>query len=65
MKKYRMQLIFGFPILIFTLTMIALDSAGVVNVEKFGYAFFGGIITTFLTYYFRKKVPNEGDTPGK
>lgn len=59
MKKYRMQLLFGFPILIFALVMIALDSAGVVNVEKFGYAFFGGIITHFLTYFFRKKVPDE------
>ena len=59
MKKYRMQLLFGLPVLIFTLAMIALDSAGIVNVEKFGYAFFGGIITHFLTYFFRKKAPDE------
>ncbi len=60
MKKYRMQLIFGLPILIFALVMIALDSAGVVDVEKFGYAFFGSIITWFMSYFFRKKVPDEG-----
>ena len=60
MKKYRMQLIFGLPILIFALVMIALDSAKIVSVEKFGYAFFGGIITWFMTYFFRKKVPDEG-----
>ncbi len=60
MKKYRMQMIFGLPILWFAIVMIALDSAGVVNVEKFGYAFFGGVISLFLNYFFRKKVPDEG-----
>ena len=61
MKKYRMQLIFGLPILVFTITMIALDSAHIINVEKFGYAFFGGVISHFLTYFFRKKAPDTGE----
>jgi ABC-type uncharacterized transport system permease subunit len=57
MKRYRMQLIFGLPILLFAMTMIALDVAGVVNVANFGYAFFGGIIALFVNYFFRKSPP--------
>lgn len=57
MKKYTMQLIFGVPILVFAIACIMLDAWGIINIEKFGYAFFGGIITTFLTYFFRKKPP--------
>lgn len=54
-----MQLIFGLPILLFAITMISLDAAGVIDVEPFGYAYFGSIITTFLYYFFRKKPPAE------
>ena len=57
MKKYSMQLIFGLPILLFSLLMIYLDSAKIISVEKFGYAFFGGIISHFLYYFFRKSPP--------
>lgn len=59
MKKYRMQLIFGLPILYFGIASILLDSMKIINVEKFGYAFFGGIITWFLVYFFRKSPPAE------
>ena len=59
MKKYRMQLIFGLPILIFAIVCITLDSRGIINVEKFGYAFFGSIISLFLNYFFRKSPPEE------
>ena len=60
MKKYRMQLIFGVPILWFAIVLVALDAFGVADIGKFGYAFFGGIITWFMSYFFRKKVPDEG-----
>lgn len=50
-----MQLIFGVPILAFALVCIILDSLAIMNVEKFGYAFFGGVIVHFLNYFFRKK----------
>jgi len=59
MKKYRMQLIFGLPILLFTIACIMLDSAGYIAVDKFGYAFFGGVIAHFLQYFFRKSPPKE------
>ena len=35
------------------------DSAGAVDVGKFGYAFFGAIVAHFLNYFFRKNPPNE------
>lgn len=53
---YVFQLIFGYPILAFAVGMIYLDVAGYVDIEKFGYAFFAGIIVHFLNYFFRKKV---------
>ena len=59
MKKYRMQLIFGLPILALAIVCILLDSAGIINIEKFGYAFFGGVIVHFLQYFFRKSPPEE------
>lgn len=59
MKRYIMQLLFGVPILGFAISMIYLDASGVVDVEPFGYAWFGSIITTFLLYYFRKSPPKE------
>ena len=60
MKRHRMQLIFGLPILWFAIAMIYMDSAGLVSVEKFGYAFFGSIIIYFLNYFFRKVPPTGG-----
>ena len=57
MKKYRMQLIFGLPILVFAIGCIVADSLGYMNVEKFGYAFFGSIISIFINYFFRKSPP--------
>jgi len=57
MKKHMMQLIFGLPILGFAIASIILDSMGIINVEKFGYAFFGGLITLFVNYFFRKNPP--------
>jgi len=56
-----MQLIFGLPILYFAISCIILDSMGVINVEKFGYAFFGGIILLLLNYFFRKAAPPENE----
>lgn len=53
------QLIFGMPLLIFAAGMIYLDTAGYINVEKFGYAFFGGIVLHFLNYFFRKGIKKE------
>ena len=53
---YLLQGLFGYPILVFALMMIYLDSAGIINVEKFGYAFFGGVITYLLQYFFRKGI---------
>ena len=59
-KKYWMQLIFGVPILVFVLVLVSLDALGLADIGKFGYAFFGGVISHFMTYFFRKKVENEG-----
>lgn len=66
--KYRMQLMFGLPILWLAIAAILLDSFGIINVEKFGYAFFGGIVIYFQQFFFRKKAPDEpvnGETPVK
>lgn len=60
MKKYRMQLIFGLPVLLWTMGMITIDALGIIDVEPFGYAFFGGLITLFVNYFFRKSPPAEG-----
>lgn len=60
-KKNLMQLIFGLPILGLSISCILLDSFGTIDVEKFGYAFFGGVIVKFLDYFFRKKPPDEKD----
>ena len=54
-----MQLIFGVPILTFTLVLITVDAFGLADIGKFGYAFFGGVISHFMTYFFRKKVEEE------
>ena len=59
MRKYRMQLIFGLPVLIWTMAMITLDSAGFIDVNKFGYAFFGGPVALFINYFFRKSPPPD------
>ncbi len=59
MRKHRMQLIFGVPILIFAMLGILLDASGVINIEKMGYAFFGSIISLLLNYFFRKSPPKE------
>ncbi len=59
MNNKTVQLIFGLPILAFAIVAILLDSASLIDVGKFGYAFFGSIITTFLSYYFRKKTPAD------
>ena len=59
MKKYRMQLIFGLPVLFWTMAMITSDAMGVIDVEPFGYAFFGGLTVLFVNYYFRKSPPKE------
>ncbi len=61
MKKYRMQLIFGLPVLLWTMAMITLDTLGTIDVEPFGYAFFGGLIALFVNYFFRKNPPAEGE----
>ena len=62
MGKYRMQMIFGLPILVFAMASIMLDAFGKINIEKIGYAFFGSIITLILNYYFRKNPPPDGGT---
>lgn len=59
MEKYSMQLIFGVPILAFTLVLITVDAFGLADIGKFGYAFFGGVISHFMTYFFRKAPPNN------
>ena len=58
MKKYAMQLLFGQPILYFALILVALDAPGKLDIGKFGYAFFGGVISHFLQYFFRKTPPD-------
>ena len=60
--KYILQVLFGYQILSFAMIMIYLDCAGIINVEKFGYAFFGGIVIYFMNYFFRKGIKNE-NTP--
>ena len=59
MKKYRMQLIFGLPVLLWSMGMITADTAGILDVEPFGYAFFGTLVGGFVTYFFRKSPPKE------
>lgn len=59
LKPQQVQLLYGYPILWFAITCILLDSARVIDVNKFGYAFFGGILMKFLDYFFRKAVPTE------
>lgn len=61
MKNKTTQLIYGLPILAFALASIMLDSAGFINVDKFGYAFFGGIVLHFLYYFFRKTPPADAN----
>lgn len=63
MKKYGMQLVFGLPILVFALVLVSLDAFGLADIGKFGYAFFGGVISHFMTYFFRKKVQDETANP--
>jgi hypothetical protein len=58
MKKYAMQLIFGLPILYFSIACVVLDSLEIIDVNKFGYAFIGGLIGSFMQYYFRKSPPS-------
>lgn len=50
MRRYRMQLIFGLPILVFAI-------AGLLWFEDIDRAFLGGIIGHFMTYYWRKTPP--------
>jgi len=59
MKRYRMQMIFGLPVLIWTMAMITMDTKGWIDVEPFGYAFFGGLIALFVNYFFRKAPPGK------
>jgi len=54
-----MQLIFGLPVLLWTMGMITADTVGVIDVEPFGYAFFGGLIALFVNYFFRKSPPEQ------
>ena len=56
--EHLMQLVFGWPILIFVLTAIILDAAKIITVEKVGYAFFGGTIAQFMNYFFRVSPPS-------
>jgi len=58
-----MQLIFGLPVLIWALAMITADTAGLIDVEPFGYAFFGGLIILFVNYFFRKSPPPVEQPP--
>ena len=55
--EHKIQMTYGIPILLFAMLLIVLDCMKIVNVEKFGYAFFGGIILHMLNYYFRKSPP--------
>ena len=43
---YILSILFG---------IIIADGAGAINVEKWGYAFLGAMITVILQFYFRKK----------
>ena len=61
MKKYAMQLIFGLPIEATAIACIFLDSADIIDVNKFGYAFIGGLLTIFMTYFFMKTPPTDGN----
>jgi len=59
MKKHTMQLIYGLPVLLWTLGMITADSLKIIDFEKFGYAFFGSIVLLFVNYFFRKAPPTS------
>jgi len=51
MERYRMQLIFGLPILAFAIAAMLWT-----EIDR---AFLGGIIGGFTTYFFRKSPPKE------
>lgn len=57
--KLIVQTLFGVAFFAFAGGMIYLDTAGYISVEKFGYAFFGGILGVLLNYYYRKGIKKD------
>ena len=59
-KTYRDRLALFLFIILFGLVIA--DSRGVINIEKWGYAAFGGYIAWLIMFYFRK-VPDSEKKP--
>lgn len=55
MSRALQRLIIGLPTLTFIFLLIFLDASGEIDVNKWGYSFFGGIIMLLVNFYFRKK----------
>lgn len=53
LRKFRLAIL----VLVACFVLIGLDGSGVINIENFGYAAIGSLITLVLQYYFRKKSP--------
>jgi len=60
--KIRERFIFGMPTLLFCFAVILLDSRGVIDVGKWGYAFIASLITVIINFYYRKTTKAE-ETP--
>ena len=48
------RILFGLPTLLFCFALIILDSAGYIDIEKFGYAVIGGWVALLINFYYRK-----------
>lgn len=56
---FMFQAAFGLPILAWSLWMMYEDAIGNIHIDRIGYAFFGGIVSHFLSYFFRKAIKKE------
>lgn len=67
-KRWRIaaadRLLICIPTLLITFTLILLDAAGAIDVGKFGYAWFGGIIGGIVTFYIRKNPSKTNNHEG-
>lgn len=49
------RIAFGLPTLLFSFLLIILDSADIIDIEKFGYAVIGGWVALLINFYYRKE----------
>ena len=59
MRKIQERIWFGLPTLLFSFFLIYMDSAGYIDIEKFGYAVIGGWVALLINFYYRKSKKDE------